>query len=255
MRTSIAIEVGFDSASPAPRDEPKIRILVDTPPDFRSQALRAGFSRIDAVLFTHTHADHIFGIDDLRSFNFTQGSEIPVYGSSDTCASLLRQFRYAFHADPSYEGGAPPRLTLHPIEPYVSRPLQGIPVLPLPLLHGKMEVYGFRVGNFAYLTDCNYIPPESRERLAGLDVLLLDGLRHRPHRTHFTIEEAVREVEQLQPRRTFLTHLSHEVEHDEANTLLRSLTSCNVELAYDGLVLLSDDPQSADAQCEPGTVE
>ncbi len=225
--------------------------LVDTSPDLRYQALREGLTRVDAVLFTHTHADHIFGIDDLRSFNFINDCEIPVYGSTLTCQALETNFHYAFFPDPEYEGGAAPRLTIHRLAPYTPASIAGITVLPLPVFHGKMEVYGYRVGNFAYLTDCNRIPDQTRQSLAGLDVLILDGLRYRPHRTHFTLEEAAREAELIGAHRTYLTHVSHEVEHDEANAFLRSLTRRHLEMAYDGLVVTASASMAA-SESEPG---
>lgn len=247
LRTSIAIDIPRHvipdhGAAGAASAHPVQRILVDTAPDLRIQALRAELTHVDAVLYTHTHADHIFGIDDLRSFNFINHTEIPVYGSSATCAILSSTFRYAFFADPTYEGGAPPRLTINQLTAYEPIALCGVSVLPLPVLHGRMEVFGYRIGNFAYLTDCNQIPERTREHLVGLDTLILDGLRHRHHATHFTIREAIDQVERLQPKRAYLTHLSHEVEHDEGNEAIRGMTSRAVELAYDGLTLELENP-------------
>ena len=214
---------------------PQHRILIDTSTDLRQQSLRAEISSIDAVLFTHTHADHVSGIDDLRSFNFINGCVIPIYGDEATCSELSSKYRYAFFLDPDYEGGSPPRLTLHQLEPYVPTNICGVEILPLPIFHGRLQILGYRIGDFAYLTDCSSIPERTKQMLHGLDTLILDGLRHRPHPTHFTIEQAVREIETINPRKAFLTHLSHEVEYFSGNKRIKELTSSAIELAYDGL--------------------
>lgn len=224
LRTSIAVEAPDGTT-----------ILVDTSPDLRMQALTNDIRRIDAVLYTHAHADHIFGIDDLRAFNFTMQRSIDLYATTQTGERLRQLFQYAFQQDPEYEGGSPPRLDLHSIEPLKEFTLKGISVLPLPLKHGQMDVLGFRFGNFAYLTDCSLIPESSADLLLGLDVLVLDALRVRPHKTHFSVEEAVLEVKRLGPKKTYLIHLSHEVDHDDGNALVKTLTTDEVELAWDGL--------------------
>ncbi len=216
---------------------PLANILIDTSTDLRYQALRSNTKRIDAVLYTHTHADHIYGLDDLRSFNFASKKTIPVYASDHSANELERIFNYVFSPNPDYVGGAPPDLTLTRIKPYEPITLFGVEILPLSLEHGPTPVLGFRIGRFAYLTDCCAIPERTREQLTGLDYLILDGLRIRPHRTHFTFAQAVAEVEKIKPKRTYLTHISHEVEHHAGNTLLREMTKQSVELAYDGLVL------------------
>ena len=210
-------------------------VLIDTSTDLRQQALRQKIASIDAVLYTHSHADHIFGIDDLRSFNFIQKNPIPVYAKKSTAADLSRLFKYAFFPDPNYQGGAPPRLELHTIEAYQALNLFGANFIPLPLLHGTMEIFGYRLGNFAYLTDCSSIPEKTKEHLQNLDTLILDGLRDRPHKTHFTLKQAVYEIEQLKPKQSYLTHMSHDIEYEEANQRLAQSTEQNVELAYDGL--------------------
>jgi phosphoribosyl 1,2-cyclic phosphate phosphodiesterase len=243
LRTSILFELGTEKSGGTDSGP---AILVDTSPDLRYQALRSGITHIDAVLYTHVHADHVFGIDDLRSFNFINGNVIPVYASETSASELESRFTYAFFADALYEGGAPPQLSLQRIRPYEPLLLFGTHILPLALKHGRMDVLGFRLGNFAYLTDCSEIPEVSREHLQNLDVLILDGLRYRPHKTHFNHAQAVREIERLSPKRSYLTHISHEVEHHEANEKLRQLTTLPVELAYDGLCIdISDNPPPA----------
>ena len=165
------------------------------------------------------------------------GNKFPLAGSGGaSVADLEQKFGYAFFPDADYEGGAPPNLTLKRLEPYQPFVLFGVQVLPLPVMHGSMEVFAFRIGNFAYATDCSAIPERTREQLRDLDVLILDGLRYRPHKTHFTHEQAVREIEELRPKKAYLTHISHEIEHQAANAQLKKMTALSVELAYDGLV-------------------
>lgn len=204
-------------------------VLVDTPTDLREQALRFGLPRLDAVLFTHAHADHIFGLDDIRIFNFRQGRPIPCYGSETTLGSIRRTFSYVFEA--GQEGGGKPQLDLIPVrEPFE---LLGGMVVPVPVWHGAMEVFGYRLGRFAYVTDCNVIPETSFDLLEGVEILILDALRYRPHSTHFSVEEALKAAEQIGARRTILTHFSHDVDHDAPAVALPE----GVELGYDGLAL------------------
>jgi phosphoribosyl 1,2-cyclic phosphate phosphodiesterase len=212
-------------------------ILIDTGPDFRYQSLRYGLKNIDAVLYTHAHADHIFGLDDLRCFNWVSKKEIPVYASPVTAIKLEKRFSYCFSLDRSYEGGSPPRLKLMPIDPYKPLGLFGLEIMPLTVFHGSMEVLAYRLGPFAYVTDCSLIPEETQKHLQGLEVMILDGLRYRPHPTHFTHAQAVAAVEKVSPKHTYLTHISHDVDHETANKQLRQATSLAVECAYDGLVI------------------
>ena len=238
LRTSIFVELtsaDLGTSGAKSSEETIGRVLIDTSTDLRQQALTHGIVRIDKVLFTHTHADHTFGIDDLRSFNFVMRSSIDVYASETSAKDLLQKFRYCFQYDPAYEGGAPPKLNLLEIEAYTPLSLFGVEILPLPVLHGTLEVFAYRIGSFAYVTDCSSIPERSRACLRNLDVLILDGLRNRPHKTHFTVEQAVQEIEDLQPKRTFLTHISHELDHEKTNNTLHEITKQHVELAYDGL--------------------
>jgi phosphoribosyl 1,2-cyclic phosphate phosphodiesterase len=202
--------------------------LVDTPTDLRAQALRFGLPRVDAVLFTHAHADHVFGLDDVRIFNFRQRAAIPCYGSETTLAHIRRMFAYVFEA--GQEGGGKPQLELIPVEAPFE--LLGRTVVPVPVWHGQLEVYGYRIGSFAYVTDTNLIPEESFELLAGVEILVLDALRYRPHPTHFSFEEALAAAARVGARRTIFTHLTHEVDHDSLAMPLPP----GVELGYDGLV-------------------
>lgn len=237
LRTSIhlTLEARDREAPPGPDERPTFSILIDTSPDLRYQSLRSGITRVDSVLFTHSHADHIFGLDDLRSFNFVNSCTIPIYADSATAADLVVRFDYAFKENPLYEGGSPPRLEMTEIEPFVPLELWGVRILPLRLHHGSLPILGYRIGGFAYLTDCSRIPDETRPYLEGLELLIIDGLRKRPHKTHFTHEQAVREVERIAPKRAFLTHISHEIDHGEGNDEIRTMSGRQVELAYDGL--------------------
>jgi phosphoribosyl 1,2-cyclic phosphate phosphodiesterase len=182
-------------------------ILIDASTDLRFQALREGIERVDAVLFTHSHADHVNGIDDLRGFHFLHKEIIPCFGSRTTLETLLKGFSYIFH---EHEGSGYTPL-LKPVE--VSDPFElfGLTVIPVPLQHGRTQSLGFRLGSFAYLTDCSGIPPSSLALLDGLDLLVVDGLRWKPHPFHFNIEEAIAATATLKPARTLLTHLSHDV--------------------------------------------
>jgi len=203
-------------------------VLIDTTPDFRQQALRARLERLDAVLFTHSHADHIMGLDDVRPFNFRQRSSIPIYGAPEALETIHRAFEYIF-ADRAHDSSVP-RLESHALDGS-SFDLFGLEFLPIRLKHGRSLVYGYRFGGAAYLTDHSAIPEASLEQLQGLDVLFLDGLRHRPHPTHTTVERALRYVEQLAPQRAFFTHICHDLPHAETESALPG----HVRLAFDGL--------------------
>jgi phosphoribosyl 1,2-cyclic phosphate phosphodiesterase len=205
-------------------------VLIDTTPDFRYQALRSQIERVDAILFTHAHADHVMGLDDVRPFNYRQGGVIPVYGSDETIAALRLTFRYIF--DERATESSRPRLVTHAFDG-LPIDLFGLDFMPIRLNHGKGTVYGFRFGNAAYLTDHSDIPQESVEMLNGLDVLFLDALRHKPHPTHSTVERSLQWVEKLAPKRAFFTHICHDLGHACTEERLPS----HVRLAYDGLQL------------------
>jgi phosphoribosyl 1,2-cyclic phosphate phosphodiesterase len=210
-------------------DLPGGTIVVDTSPDFREQALRHDIRHVDAVLYTHPHADHVFGLDDLRVYNFRQGATIPCFGSATTIARLRQIFSYVF--EEGQEGGGKPRLDLRTVAgPFE---LLGETIVPVPVWHGTMPVHGYRIGSFALVTDVNRIPDESFELLEGVELLVLSALRYRPHPTHFSIDEAVEVAARIGAGRTFFTHIAHEVDH---GALLRELPA-GVELGYDGLVV------------------
>jgi phosphoribosyl 1,2-cyclic phosphate phosphodiesterase len=204
-------------------------LLVDTPPDLRQQALRFGVERVDAVLYTHAHADHVYGLDDVRIFNFRQRRPIPCYGSAETLAAIRGFFAYVFDGQPA-EGGGKPQLELREVDGPLT--LGGLRIVPVPIRHGSLEVLGYRFGPLAYLTDCNHIPEASFPLLEGLEVLILGALRFRPHATHFTVAEAVEAAERIGARRTVLTHMSHEVDYRAPEARLPA----GMEFGYDGLV-------------------
>lgn len=208
-------------------------LVIDTPPDFHEQALFCGLERIDAVLFTHDHADHIFGLDELRIFNFLQGGPIPIYAGKKTLARIQRLFDYIWDPDAPV-GGGKPNLVAHSINKAFK--IEDIEVLPVEIYHGRQIIYGYRIGDFAYLTDCSGIPPKSRELLFGLKLLVIGALRYRPHPTHFSLAEALEEIARLAPERALLTHLSHSFDYESTSQELPQ----GVELAYDGLVVEID---------------
>lgn len=203
-------------------------VVIDTSPDFRAQALRAKLDRLDAVIYTHAHADHILGLDDIRPFNYRQKMPMPLYGTPETLDSIQRVFRYAFSEEP--QQSTVPKIDLRPLD---GTPFEvfGLEFTPVRLCHGKGTALGFRFGRAAYLTDHSEIPPESAGLLYDLDVLFLDALRHRPHPTHTTVENALKLVEQFKPRRAFFTHMCHELSHAGTEATLPDF----VRLAYDGL--------------------
>lgn len=204
-------------------------ILVDTPPELRLQVIREHVTKIDAVLFTHAHADHLFGLDDIRRFNEISGSHMPCYGNRETIDTIRSAFSYVF--TPTQIGGGKPLLELKEINGAMD--IGGIEIVPIPVKHGVLDVYGFRIGGFAYITDCSYIPLKSMELIAGLDTLVLGVIRHEPHETHFSLSEGLEIIEKLKPRRAYLTHISHRLEHDATNSILPA----HIRLAYDGLKL------------------
>lgn len=211
------------------------RVVVDTSPEFRLQALRAGLQTLDAVLFTHAHADHIFGLDDVRIFNWRTKRPMPLYGSSETLDTIRDRFVYAFVE--GQRGGGKPSLDLRPVQ----GPFQvaGLHVTPLEVLHGELRVTAFRVREreggpeLAYATDCNAIPPQTMAALRGLDLLVLDALGRGRHPTHFSLDEAIAVARELAPRRTLFTHVSHGLEHGATNAGLPP----GMALAHDGQVI------------------
>jgi phosphoribosyl 1,2-cyclic phosphate phosphodiesterase len=210
-------------------------VLIDTTPDFREQAIREHISRIDAVLYTHGHADHILGLDDVRPLSFpriTGGGKIPLYASKTTAQALRSVFRYIFQADYKYGGLA--QVELKPLDGPVQ--LFGASFQPLVVHHGDFPIEGFRFGRAAYLTDFSSVPDESLAQLEGLQLLFLDALRHHPHPTHSTVQNSLQLVERLKPQRAYFTHISHDLPHEETNAALPP----HVRLAHDGLKLEFD---------------
>ena len=224
LRTSALLEVGG------------LNVLFDAGPDLRQQALQVGLRRVDAVLLTHAHADHIAGLDDLRPLNFAQRAAIPLYGSTSTLQLVRKHFDYAF-AETS-DGSTRPALELVQVENHVAFQIGSAAIVPFEVLHGTWAITGFRIGGLGYVTDASAIPPASMECLRGLDVLVLNALRQKPHPTHFSIDQALEQIDKLKPRRALLVHMTHDVAHAATNATLPG----HVRLAYDGQVVeIADD--------------
>lgn len=205
-------------------------ILIDAPPELRLQCIKNNITRLDAVLITHPHADHIFGLDDLRRFNMVQRMDMPIYGTSKTLDMIRTIFSYVFNNEPD-PGGYKPRFALHTIQDCVN--IGDLSILPIDALHGDGEVTGYRFDKFAYITDASEIPARSLEKLKDLDVLVLGALRYTPHVKHFSIEQALRVIQHVKPRKAYFTHMCHDIEHEEDNLKLPA----GVEFAYDGLIV------------------
>jgi phosphoribosyl 1,2-cyclic phosphate phosphodiesterase len=215
-------------------EEANSTILIDTPPELRLQLISAGFSHIDAVLYTHEHADHINGIDDLRIFSVRQRKPLPLFGPPETLERLRSSFNYIFDDSVRpYEGTSKPSLVLRPITPGQLVSIAGVETMPLAFQHGHVRVFGYRFGKLAYITDIKSIPQAEREQLKGLEVLVLNALWWRPHPTHLSISEAIDTAKDLGARRTYLTHLTHETGHSALESGLPS----GVFAAYDGLTV------------------
>lgn len=206
-------------------------VVIDTGPDFHAQAIREGIRRLDAVLYTHGHADHVLGMDDLRPLSFHNSQSLPIYADDPTADTLERVFDYTFRRQNRYPTSA--RVEIHrvPSASGAHVDLFGARFLRVPVTHGKETVTGWRFGSAAYLTDLNDIPTESMALLTGLDVLVLDALRRQPHPTHSTLENSIALAEKIKPKRAFFTHMSHDLDHEETNAVLPP----NIRLAYDGL--------------------
>lgn len=223
LRSSVSIRVGDK------------RLLIDTSIDLRQQCLRYNIRQVDAVLFTHHHVDHIFGLDDTRSFNRLRKTKLPCYGRPDTLDNLKQVYKYIFDY-PDMPGGIP-MLEFIPMTGPMT--IQEILVQPIVVHHGRLPIHAYRIGNVIYATDCSGIPEESWRHFEGVEVLILDCLRHRPHPTHFHLEQAVQTAQRIGAQQTFFTHLSHDMEHERVSADLPP----DIALAYDGLSLECEDPK------------
>jgi phosphoribosyl 1,2-cyclic phosphate phosphodiesterase len=222
LRTALHIEVGG------------LSLVIDTGPDFRQQMLRLAPPRLDAVLFTHEHKDHTAGLDDIRAFNYRQQGDIPVYARASVLEQLRREFAYVF-AEKKYPGI--PQVQVHEI---TNAPFQigGVTVLPIDVLHHRLPVFGFRIGDFTYLTDLNYISEAELDKVRGTKILVLDALQRTEHTAHYTLAQAIAVAEQIQPERTYFTHISHRMGlHHEVERELPA----HIRLGFDGLTILMND--------------
>lgn len=231
---------------------PQGNLLIDTPPDLRTQLLREKISLIHAVLYTHEHADHLFGLDDLRLFPFRLGTPVPLYCDDKVESRIRTAFDYAFTEREPTHVGATPRLEFHRIEPDKSFEILGTRITPIPMRHGPhFDVLGFRIGGFAYCTDTNEIPDSSMELLSGIDTLVIGALRRKPHPTHFNVDQAIEISRRLSPQQTLLTHVSHDLDFESTSKWLPA----GVRLAYDGLrmdVQLDNVPATSTAPFSSG---
>ncbi len=216
LRVSVHVQVGGKS------------LVIDTGPDFRQQVLRERISRLDAVLMTHEHKDHTAGLDDVRAYNFRQQRDMPVYGRERVLEQIKREFSYAF-AEKKYPGV--PRIQLHSIE---NKPfsVEGVAITPVEVLHHRLPVFGFRIGDFTYITDANFISDEEVTKIRGTRILVLNALQKEAHVSHFTLAEALQQVQRIGPERAYLTHLSHRMGRHAA---VEAELPPNVRIAYDGL--------------------
>ena len=229
-RTRPSVLISWPAAGPAHN------VVIDTGPDFHAQAVREGIRRLDAVLYTHGHADHILGMDDLRPLSFQNAPALPLFSDAPTADTLERVFEYTFRKQDRYPTSA--RVALHRLAGTSGEEVDlfGARFVRVPVTHGNQTITGWRFGSAAYLTDLNDIPAESLPLLTGLDLLVLDALRRQPHPTHSTLENSIALVEKIQPRRAFFTHMSHDLDHDSTNATLPP----HIRLAYDGLKLTFD---------------
>lgn len=212
-------------------ETPEANIVIDTGPDFRYQMLRAKVDRLDAVVFTHSHKDHVAGLDDVRAFNYFQQKAMPVYATMETQAVLRREFSYVFDS-PNYPGI--PQLDLITIDPDVPFTINGITITPIRVVHYLIEVLGFRLGNFTYITDANHIEPDQLAKVNGSEALVMTALRHEKHPSHFTLAESIEIARSVDVKETYFTHISHQLGlHDEVTKTLPP----QMQLAYDGLTL------------------
>ena len=208
---------------------PHTSLLIDCGPDFRTQAIQRGIRDVNALILTHTHADHLNGLDDLRSYNMVHGHPISVHATEPSLADIRTRFAYCFVPPPP--GGGIPHLELETITPGQPFQVRDLTIHPLTVFHGKLPIIGFRIGTFAYFTDVSTMPPETIQALQGVQTLITSALRHRPHPTHMSLPEALQLVQQIGPRRAWFTHMCHDLEHETTNAQLPP----HIRLLYDGL--------------------
>ena len=223
LRVSVYIDVYPENP------DKSLKLLIDTSPDFRQQMLNNHLNDIDAVLYTHHHIDHIMGLDDIRQINQLHKKPVDIYGNEETINQLKITFRYIFDEN-TYKGGGIPDINIH-VRTLEKFKIKDLEIIPLQYYHGPAMIYGFRIGDFAYMTDCSSIPESEYPKLNNLKVLVIDALRYRPHETHMSIDEATAAAKRINASQTYFTHMTHDVLHDEANSRLPS----NIQLAYDGL--------------------
>jgi phosphoribosyl 1,2-cyclic phosphate phosphodiesterase len=225
----LRVSVYIDTGMPKDNGGGTLKLLIDTSPDFRQQMLANDLDDVDAILYTHHHIDHIMGLDDIRQVNQLHKKTVDVYANKETIDYLRRAFSYIFD-EGTYKGGGIPdiKTNIITIEKFK---IGGLEIVPVSYFHGPTEVWGFRIGGFAYLTDCSSIPVSAYPKLLNLKVLVIDALRFKPHPTHLSIGEAIREVEKISPVQAYFVHMTHDVLHDDVNAKLPR----GIELAYDGL--------------------
>lgn len=223
LRVSVYIETDIDlNGKP-------LKILIDTSPDFRQQMLANDITDIDAVLFTHYHVDHIMGLDDIRQINQLHNKYVDIYVNDETSVAIKKAFSYIFDEN-TYKGGGIPLVNMQIID-LTPFEVSGQEIIPIEYKHGPTTVYGFRLGDFAYMTDCSFIPESEYVKLKGLKVLILDALRYRKHETHYSFDEAIEASKRIGAERTYFTHMTHDIVHDEAEAKLPD----GIKLAYDGM--------------------
>jgi phosphoribosyl 1,2-cyclic phosphate phosphodiesterase len=225
LRTSIFVE-----------DEHGQGLLIDASADFRQQMLRAKIRKLTDILITHEHADHIFGLDDTRIFSRRQETPINLY-LDEKCDQRIRQIYEYVYIEGIQEGGGLPKFNNILVTPGNTFSIGHFTITPVEIFHGKLQILGYRINSFAYLTDCSYIPDQSYAYLQDLDVLILDALREKPHPTHFSLEEAVQEATKIDAKRTYFTHMTHRLEHEATNAALPS----SMQLAHDGLEIMIEE--------------